>query len=164
MRTCRLCQVPKPLDDDHFHRNGHSPPKPPRYKWTCRECHKERQREYVRSFTPEQRARRRAEERARREAHRQQRRKAREAEREAEITDIRAVKLVDRMGREDRAEYLLEGCLPLTGSLFGFTDEDLDISPVPRGCHDCYLTAVGSSGTRCTSCPSKGQPMRRKAA
>jgi hypothetical protein len=148
-RTCRTCGETKPLDIEHFYSNGKPLEPPPPFRLDCIPCVQD--------------ARKRKYEAAKRAKARPKRARPK-PQPPAEVTDLRAVRMVEAMGRADRAEYALEGCLPLTGSLFGFTEEDLDATPVPSGCHDCYLSAGGGlRGMRCDRCPSKGQPMKRKA-
>jgi hypothetical protein len=38
----------------------------------------------------------------------------------------------------------------------GFTEEDLDTTPITPGCHDCYRTG----GPRCDRCPDAGRPKK----
>ena len=64
------------------------------------------------------------------------------------------------MPKHDRVHYEEEGCLPIleTVARTGWTDEDMDPTPVPTGCPGCWQR----SGTACEECPSK--PTRAEVA
>lgn len=64
------------------------------------------------------------------------------------------------MPKEDRVHYEVEGCMPLSESIAatGWVDEDMDATPVPTGCPECWRTG-GPYGACCDNCPS---PISRK--
>jgi hypothetical protein len=71
----------------------------------------------------------------------------------------RASAIIGRMSKEDRHEYNVEGCLPITAG-WGLSDEDYDPTPVPKGCPSCYLTG----GLPCDTCPDKQRAKERMRA
>lgn len=46
---------------------------------------------------------------------------------------------------------------PAPGSRLGWTEEDLDPTPVPRGCPQCWLRSKGRK-EKCHTCPDRIKP------
>jgi hypothetical protein len=96
--------------------------------------------------------------RARERYHRGKQRKREAAQEEAQREQERRLAAVTEteqtravlaaMPADERISYELEQVLPLT-MIAGATDEDLDPTPVPRGCPSCWRTG----GWTCTLCP-----------
>lgn len=75
-------------------------------------------------------------------------------------TEIRgATAIIRAMSKEDRHEYHVTGCLPLTLS-WGAADEDHDPTPVPQGCPACYMRG----GHPCDTCPDPDARAKARAA
>jgi hypothetical protein len=66
------------------------------------------------------------------------------------------------MPKDERISYELEGALPMT-LLAGASDEDLDPTPVPRGCPSCWRTGDKHTGGEiCIRCPDPEAHARRR--
>jgi hypothetical protein len=80
--------------------------------------------------------------------------------RETETERTRAALVA--MPGEERISYELEGALPMT-LLAGASDEDLDPTPVPRGCPSCWRTGYKRMGGEiCIRCPDPEAHARRR--
>lgn len=63
------------------------------------------------------------------------------------------------MSREDRFSFQLEGGIQVSGG-WSLATEDYDPTPLPQGCHSCYLTG----GPPCVTCPDEGATSKMRAA
>lgn len=68
------------------------------------------------------------------------------------------VAILKRMSREQRFEYELEGVLPILPR--GVVMEDLDPTPVPTGCPECWRRCPGSAA--CDECPDPQTKEKRR--
>jgi hypothetical protein len=127
----------------------------------------QQQAEEASAEAAERLAQRRERDRARaRERYHRARQQEREAAQREQERRLAAVTEVDRvraalvaMPADERISYELEQVLPLT-EIAGATDEDLDPTPVPRGCPSCWRTY--SRGELCIRCPDPTAHARRR--
>jgi len=68
------------------------------------------------------------------------------------------VSILAGMPKEKRIEYELEGCLPI--SVCGFVLEDLDPTPLPQGCPECWKSP--GNGWVCDRCPDPDAKEKRR--
>jgi hypothetical protein len=96
-----------------------------------------------------------------RRSKRCQRDKKKQEKQQAQELHARAsgvVAILKRMSREERIEYELEGALPILPR--GVVVEDLDPTPVPTGCPECWRRCPGSLA--CDECPDPQTKEKRR--
>lgn len=76
-----------------------------------------------------------------------------------EHEELRLREIFSKMDRADSYSHQLEGGIPLTGG-WSLATEDYDPTPVPQGCHSCYLRG----GAPCITCPDLDVKGKARAA